>query len=601
LDNWQKPGRQHEVERADDIKKTMYNSPFRMLLSPADKDRYQREHGIVSSEEHIDDGGGYPVNDDPEDGAINPSDDEPTVRSAPTTASLSNPDDFNDMFGITAMRSIARQHAASALDTVKGKVCVLTGEPPKPWKKADIAAFLTKECHAAAVEPNFTKRTQVVVFAAHESTAKLQKARAAGLALMEYGRIANLMGAKKAASRTAADKKDDEPKEAVDTDAGMDGTNFQTPDPDYGEDMHDIATVFTHLANTNRVLPDDMESSDPKDLTLQDVIPNLNNEFDADNDLHFATKHNALAPANIPFPKSLTRGHVSENFPHNDNYPKGDPKTEKLIDDIANAMPYTHKIYNGVRGKGLNHDQAAAAAAFHGATLAVEGHDQSAHDLAKQVLAHPEVAGRFKNAYDDEAFLSNASRKAGRQSRANATDPVPVGNNVSLTIRQATWGQSFIFSVNGADPQGKDATHITLGPNDIDRVCKMKAGETHLFHDLTNGDLVWQVNRVGDKLQMAQAGAKQGGQVFHVSCPHLQQAVDAAEGKNTSDETGQPPAEKPMTQDMTPGAAADQGPTGAATAPVGTPPPSQMEAPNPAMPATPVDGPSGLKKQPVER
>lgn len=73
-----------------------------------------------------------------------------------------------------------------------GKSVVLTGKPPAPFHKKDIAERLLSQYKVKAVEPEFTSRTQVVVYSRLQTdTLKLKKALAAGLTILPYDNILN--------------------------------------------------------------------------------------------------------------------------------------------------------------------------------------------------------------------------------------------------------------------------------------------------------------------------------------------------------------------------------------------------------------------------
>lgn len=88
------------------------------------------------------------------------------------------------------MKKIALSHTAEAspelLKKLKGRVIVLTGKPPKGYQKESISNLLLMAYGVAAVEPIFTRRTQVVLFNPEQDTAKARKAQAAGLTIIPY-------------------------------------------------------------------------------------------------------------------------------------------------------------------------------------------------------------------------------------------------------------------------------------------------------------------------------------------------------------------------------------------------------------------------------
>lgn len=67
---------------------------------------------------------------------------------------------------------------------LRGKTVVLTGKPPQGYQKAWFATKLQQL--GATVEPNFTQRTQVVVYNPDQDTAKANKARDYGITLIPY-------------------------------------------------------------------------------------------------------------------------------------------------------------------------------------------------------------------------------------------------------------------------------------------------------------------------------------------------------------------------------------------------------------------------------
>lgn len=79
---------------------------------------------------------------------------------------------------------------AKDLSTLKsmlqGKIVVLTGIPPRPLQKKEVAEYLINKVGVKAVEPAFTARTQVVIYNKEQDTSKRQKAEAAGLTTMAY-------------------------------------------------------------------------------------------------------------------------------------------------------------------------------------------------------------------------------------------------------------------------------------------------------------------------------------------------------------------------------------------------------------------------------
>ena len=70
---------------------------------------------------------------------------------------------------------------------LRGKVVVLTGKPPQGYQKAWFADAIKKL--GGTTEPNFTSRTQVVVYNPEQDTAKAQKARDYGITLIPYSQL----------------------------------------------------------------------------------------------------------------------------------------------------------------------------------------------------------------------------------------------------------------------------------------------------------------------------------------------------------------------------------------------------------------------------
>lgn len=172
-------------------------------FEPVEED-YQRDY-VASSEDapnRLDEppvGSGFveeptlaSVADMTPDAIPSPGASEPTQSPIANEAAGFDPNEMNELFGLASFQAasdddLEASHTAADLSVLSGKVIVLTGKPPAPLQKKHVADMLLSQYHAAACEPIFTKRTQVVIYEPREvDTAKLAKAKAAGLLVLPY-------------------------------------------------------------------------------------------------------------------------------------------------------------------------------------------------------------------------------------------------------------------------------------------------------------------------------------------------------------------------------------------------------------------------------